>query len=322
MIQSHIQTAAPISSDHVVRVHDLSFSPATIRNDMASLESKGYLQQPHTSAGRIPTDKAYRFYVDSLMRREKLSQDEKHRIDVLIDRQGNVSEILNQASRILGHISSELAVVLTPFMSHAVFDHMELVGLTERKILVVIHVRSRSVKTIILQVDSETQSGDLEKTASFLNERLSGLSLGEIKNSIRERCQDISPVQTGLIRVMIDSADQIFDLNEPIDMRTSGTSQLLSQPEFSDKGILEALFEILEDRSSLSSVLKQDRAFQVVIGQEHEDERLKPFSVISAQYQIGDDAGTIGVIGPKRMRYSKILPLVERMARTISDYLS
>jgi len=323
VVQNHIQEAAPISSDLVMRKQALSCSPATIRSEMANLESMGYLDQPHTSAGRVPTDKAYRFYVDSLMRRERLTPEERERIQDLAVIKGDVHEILEQATHILGQISNELAVVLTPFMCHAIFDHLEFVSLNDNKVLVVIHVRSRSVKTVVLQIDSKMNARNLRNTASVLNERLSGLCLDEIKNSIQDRCRDANNVNDKLIQRLIDSAEEIFDFNEPLNMRTFGTNNILSQPEFSDTILLETLFELLEDRKSLSHLLsKQEKTFQVVIGQEHLDERLRPFSVISARYRIGTDLGSIGIIGPKRMRYSKILPLVERTADTISSYLS
>lgn len=320
MIRNYIHAAVPVSSDLVVRkLSAMSCSPATIRNEMAALESKGYLNQPHTSAGRVPTDKAFRFYVDSLMRREKLTPREQACIRSLLGRQGNIHEILEQASQILGQISNELAIVLTPSISHAIFDRLELISLSANRVLVVIHVRSRSVKTIVIQIDSKLNERDLRNTASVLNERLSGLPLHEIKRSIRDRCGNASNVNSALIRFLIDSAEDIFNLNEPLNVRTFGTNNILSQPEFSDKVMIESLFAIIEDRQSLSNLFEyQKRSFQVVIGQEHQDRRLKPFSVVSARYQIGADMGTIGIIGPKRMRYSKIMPLVEKMAKTIS----
>jgi len=323
IVQSYIQTATPVSSDLVVRQRNtMSCSTATIRNEMVNLESMGYLNQPHTSAGRIPTDRAFRLYVDALMRKEKLTRQEQERIRNLTGRQGDIYEILEQASQILGQISNELAIVLTPSVSHAIFDKLELISLNANKVLVVIHVRSRSVKTIVIQIDSKLKEQDLKNTASVLNERLTGLPLHEIQVSIRDRCQHASNTNGKLIRFLIDSAEEIFNINEPLSVRTFGTHNILSQPEFSDKMLLELLFEVIEDRKSLSSMLQlQQRPFQVIIGQEHQDKRLKPFSVVSARYQIGTDSGAIGIIGPKRMRYSKIMPLVEKIAGTISLHL-
>ncbi|MBN2104362.1 heat-inducible transcription repressor HrcA [bacterium] len=324
IVHSYIQTAVPVSSDFVVRQKGaLSCSTATIRNEMADLEARGYLNQPHTSAGRIPTDKTFRLYVDSLMRREKLTHGEQECIRNVFKKQWDIHEILEQASQILGQISNELAVVLTPSVSYAIFDQLELISLNSQKVLVVIHVRSRSVKTIVIQIDSKLKEQDLKNTASVLNERLSGLPLHEIKSSIQDRCRNASNVNVKLIRLLIDSAEEIFNINEPLNVRIFGTNNILSQPEFSDKIMLELLFEVIEDRKNLSNILKQQKkSFQVVIGQEHQDSRLEPFSVVSARYRIGSDTGTIGIIGPKRMRYSKIMPLVEKMAGTISGHLS
>jgi heat-inducible transcriptional repressor len=322
VIQSHIQTAAAVSSDHIARLYDVTCSPATIRNEMAALESRGYLQQPHTSAGRIPTDKAYRLYVDSLIRMEPLTSEEEKRLNDLASQQGDIHILLEQATIILGQITHELALVLSPSISHALFDRIELLRLTEQKVLVILHIRSRSVKTLIMQIKSAFSTETLNRTASFLNERLSGLTLEDIKNSIADRCRDSSNTYPELIQIFIESADEIFQLNEPQNLRTAGTHNILSQPEFSDKGLLESLFRLLDDRRSLSAYLQNQRhPFQVIIGQEHSDERLNSFSTVSALYRIGTDAGSIGIIGPKRMRYSKIMPLVKKMAKSLSLYI-
>jgi heat-inducible transcriptional repressor len=322
VIQSHIQTAAAISSDYIARLHDVTCSPATIRNEMVALESMGYLQQPYTSAGRIPTDKAYRLYVNSLIRMEPLSSEEEKRLNDLASQQGDIHVLLEQATIILGQITHELAVVLSPSISHARFDRMELLRLTEQKVLVILHIHSRSVRTLIMQIKSAFNTDTLNRTASFLNERLSGLTLDSIKNSIRDRCRDSSNTDPELLQIFIDSAGDIFKLNEPQNLRTAGTNNILSQPEFSDKGLLESLFRLLDDRRSLSAYMQnQKRPFQVTIGKEHTDERLMSFSTVSAQYQIGTDAGSIGIIGPKRMRYSKIMPLVKKTAKSLSLYI-
>ena len=322
IIQSHIQTAAAVSSDYIVRMYDVTCSPATIRNEMVALESMGYLQQRHTSAGRIPTDKSYRLYVDSLIRMEPLTPQEEKRLSELASQQGDIHTMLEQATMILGQITQELAVVLSPSISLAKFDRMELLPLSGQKVLVIIHIHSRSVKTLVLQIKSGFSAETLNRTASFLNERLSGLTLNSIKNNIRDRCRDSSNTDPELLKIFIDYAGDIFHFNEPLNLRTAGTNNIISQPEFSDKSLLECLFRVLDDRRGFSAYLQnQKRPFQVIIGQEHADERLKPFSIVSAQYQIGTDAGSIGILGPKRMRYSKIMPLVKKMAKSLSLYI-
>lgn len=322
IIQSHIQTAAAVSSDYIARLYDVTCSTATIRNEMVALESMGYLQQPHTSSGRIPTDKSYRLYVDSLIRMEPLTPQEEKRFNELASQQGDIHIMLEQATMILGQITHELAVVLSPSISHAKFDRMELLRLSGQKVLVIIHIHSRSVKTLVLQIKSAFNTETLNRTASFLNERLSGLTLNSIKNSIRDRCRDSSNTDPELLRIFIDYAGDIFHYNEPLHLRTAGTNNIISQPEFSDKSLLECLFRVLDDRRSLSAYLQNQKCpFQVIIGQEHADERMKPFSIVSAQYQIGTDAGSIGILGPKRMRYSKIMPLVKKMAKSLSHYI-
>ena len=191
IVQSYIDDAKPVGSQHLVKRYRLNWSPATVRNDMAALEEQGYLTQPHTSAGRTPTDDGYRFYVSSLMKRGLLSESEQEQIrERMASTGGNVSRALEEASLILGQISQELAIVLTPWISWGIFDRLELIHLAEYKVLAVIHVRSRLVKTVILEIESDLGDEDLERVASVLNERLSGLTLEEIQCTIADRLKN------------------------------------------------------------------------------------------------------------------------------------
>lgn len=322
--QSYIDTASPVGSRHLAKKHRLNCSAATIRNEMADLEEMGYIRQPHTSAGRVPTDKGYRFYVDILMMRERLSPQECERIHGRMEKTGgDVNLFLEEVSRILGKISQELSVVLTPWISWGIFDRLELVGITQKKVLVVIHVQSRLVKTLILEVESDLKREDLEETASFLNERLSGLTLEEIQRTIGDRVQNTDIGNRILMRRIVKSASDIFDFSEPLEVHTCGTQDILTQPEFSDISMLKRLLSLIDDRRGLVHLFhRKVNETEVTIGQENKDRRLQSFTVVAACYTRGRDVGALGVIGPTRMPYRKILPLVNYTANTMSQFFS
>lgn len=324
IVRSHIEKASPVGSRHLVKRYGLNCSPATIRNDMADLEEMAYIAQPHTSAGRIPTDKGYRFYVDSLMEYEGMSPQERQRIRGRMEQsQGDVYLILEETSRILGKNTKELCVVITPWLSHGIFDRLELIGLSERKILVVIHVRCRLVKTLVMEMETDVPQEDLEETTSVFNERLSGLSLEEIQTTIKERIQGTGRGNRMLMRRIAESAGSFFDFSLPAKVHYGGTQDILTQPEFSDAEMLRHVLALMENREVVMRLFRRKiNRTEVTIGRENNDSRLQKFSVIQSSYNLGKDVGTLGVIGPTRMYYGKILPLVDCVAKMMSQFLS
>jgi heat-inducible transcriptional repressor len=320
-VQSYIQSATPVGSRQLVKQYRLDWSSATVRNEMANLENMGYVNQPHTSAGRIPTDKGYRYYVNNLKKREYLEPQECETIDKKIDAAGKItSRILEETSKILSEISNELAVVLTPTIYYGVFDRLELIELTQKKVLVVIRVRSHQVKTVIVEIESNLNSKELETTAEVLNQRLSGLTLNEIQNSIKERLRNTSYGHLELIRYIMDSSTELFDFSEPVSIHKFGTPNIVVQPEFTDRGRLENIFNIIDDSNSLIKLFRRNvRDTKIVIGRENEDERLHELTVISTNYTRGKEVGTMGIIGPTRMQYSRILSLMSHVSNKMSE---
>jgi len=324
LIHLYVTKADPVGSHHLVKHSKLNCSTATIRKEMMNLEKKGFLIQPHTSAGRIPTTKGYRFYVDTLMTITFPNNNEKNKIHQAIkEAKGDLNLLLEQASEILGEISSELAVVITPGMSEGIFDRMELISLSDKKVLAVIHVRSRLVKTYLLEISSDLRQKDLHRTASLINERLSGLSLEQIIKSIKERMNDVSLRNKELLNTLLNSAPTLFNFSEPLDIHTCGTYNIINQPEFSDTNLLGQFFYLIDDKKKLINLFNRKiEKTEIIIGTENENEKLKNFTVIKSNYQRGKDYGTLGVIGPTRLRYDTILPLVDCVTETINYYLS
>jgi len=324
LVQRFIETATPVSSSCLVNNYKLNCSSATVRNELADLEAGGFIQQPYTSAGRVPTDKGYRFYVNVLKSWKTITEEEHEQIyGCMEEAGGNLKVILEEASRILGTISNELGVVLTPWLTWGIFDRLELIKLSSCKILVVLHVRSRLVKTVILEVKSDLHEKDLEITASILNERLSGLTLQEIKTTIADRMRNVIVGDNVLMRHVIQRASRLFDFSEPLDVHMAGTQNILSQPEFSNSSLFESVIGLIEDKSELIHLFhRKVQKPEITIGMEHGDTKLQPFTVITAPYNRGKDVGTLGVIGPTRMHYQRVLPLVNTMADMMSQFLS
>ena len=323
VVQNYIDTAVPVGSSHLVKKYRLDCSPATVRNDMAELEKMGYITHPHTSAGRVPTDSGYRLYVNNLMRQKKLSDDEKTIIrDRLEKAEGDLNKLLQEASNILGSVTRELGVVLTPFLIWGVFDSIEFIELSENKVLSVVRVRNRLVKTIILEINSLMTQDDLKDAARILNERLSGLTLEEILRSLNSRLPHEEKGQP-LIGTILERASELFDFSEPMEVHTCGTQYILMQPEFTQVGMMERILSLIDDRHKLMQLFnKKTEKPAVSIGRENRDNHIRPFTVISTSYKRGKDVGTLGVIGPTRLPYGRIMPLVEYISRVMSDHLS
>lgn len=323
IVEDFIETATPVSSRLLCKKHNLAISPATVRNVMMDLEEKGLISQPHVSAGRIPTDLGYRVYVDNLMSVESLSRQERRKVLENLRRVSrDVEQILQRASQVLGEISHQLGIVLLPRFYEGVFDRLELVPITENRTLLVIKIRSGLVKTIMLELDFEISRETLEQTARILNERLHGLKLGEIKRSIDERLRSVSGGHPSLIQYFKKSAEDVFDFEDWEDYYFGGTRNILQQPEFRNATAASQIMEFLEDKRNIVQFLDRpasERRVRVIIGRENPARHLRRCSVVTSNYRIGDVHGVIGIIGPTRMDYGRMVSIVNYMSRAISE---
>jgi len=325
VIHDFIETATPVGSRYISKRHDaaLGLSSASIRNVMSDLEYMGYINHPHTSAGRVPTDLGYRFYLDSLMRIEQLSEKDQHVIRKNLDSAEETDVLLRESSRILGRISHQLCIVTPPHLNSGTFEKMELVPLTGNRIMVIISIKSGLVRTLMMEVASEIPRERLEDLGRFLNERLCGLTLEQIRESFVERVMDARDEETGLIRLFIDSVDKLFVANRREKLHIAGTEGILDQPEFLNPKEFRSVIELINNEEIIIHVLEKNEArpneIRVTVGVENEDKKMRPYSVITSTYNVGDVAGTIGVIGPTRMHYSRMIPLVDYVAKTISE---
>ena len=330
VIETFVQTAEPAGSRTVSKVLGLGLSPATIRNTMSDLEEKGYLYHPHTSAGRIPTDLAYRAYVDYLMRvppaAVTASEDDQIRSELLA-RPSAVDQVLQRAAQVLGVLTKELGVAVGPSIDQAVLERLDLTQVSSDRLLLVLTLRSGVVRTIFVEVPSHMATDVVARVAVVLNERLAGLELREIRATLSERLRDAAPGQEAgeLLNIFVQEADGLFDVTAtPTAGVMLGSAQLLAgQPEFASASRLQGLMEVTERRDLLREALTQHReGLTITIGGEHQDPKLTPFTLVTARYRVGPLAGVIGVLGPTRMPYDKIVALVNHTSRLVGELLA
>jgi len=326
VVHNYIKTATPVGSRYISKHFESSLSPASIRNVLADLEEAGFLFHPHTSAGRIPTDLGYRFYINYLMEMEQISDEEVEQIQKQLEQAHDTEELLRETSKLLGQISRQLSVVTSPQLSSGIFDKIELISISSSKVLVVISVRSGIVRTIMMEVGSEIDRGYLEDISRKLNERLSGLTLKEIRDTFFDRVRDLQHESTGLVRLFIDSVDQLFDdTKEKERLHIGGAKNIIDQPEFIDPKNFRSVIELIENEDIIVHLLEKHDEYQygavVTIGAENEEEGAKEYSVITSTYEIDGVKGRVGIIGPTRMNYSKVIPLVDSVAQIIARML-
>lgn len=330
IVQNFILTANPVGSRVISKKYQLGLSPASIRNVMADLEEMGLIYHPHTSAGRIPTDLGYRIYVDLLMEEPHLAPQVKRKIDKEInpDLIEDEEELLKIASKILGKISSQLALVSYPQIMRATLERIQLVILPHKILLVVLSLRGGIIKTIDLEFPIEIEQDKVDYIQNRLNERIAGLTLEEIKNTFVDRVSDLKDEKTGIVRLFIDSIDKIFSEEKELEkVHISGVTNILRVPEFSDTEHIQAIVELIEDKEVIlhiferTSKLENDKVL-VSIGRENVYEKLSEFSVVTTKYKFGDADGVIGMIGPRRMDYPKIIAIVGYMSKLLTNILS
>ena len=330
VIQTYVETAEPAGSRNLAHKFGLGVSPATIRNTMSDLEEKGYLFHPHASAGRVPTDIAYRVYVDSLIPLRSPDATQRQRLTAQITTGGSAVEaILRRAAQSLGVITQELGIALGPRFDNAILEHVELIRLSSERLLVALTLSAGAMRTIFVDVQGEIADAAIAEVTQVLTERLAGLSLRQIRSSLGDRLRDIGPTREAshLLNVFIEEGDQLFDAAlEPSDdtVLLGQASVLAEQPEFASVDNMRKLVALTETREKLGELLRrrsETGGVSITIGNEHSDPRLASFTVVTASYHAGPLTGVIGVIGPTRMPYDKVISLVTHTSELVTDLL-
>ncbi len=331
VIRIYVETAEPAGSRTVARRSELGVSPATVRNTMSDLEEKGYLMHPHTSAGRVPTDLAYRFYVDQLIQPTTLSRKEQDRLVRELEREATsaAESLVRRATRALGILSTELGVALAPRLDDAVLERLDLIQVSSSKIMLVATIRSGFVRTVYVDLPGEVPGEALVDLTLLLNERLAGLNLREIRETLPERIRGVATSDEEaeqLINIFMQSGVQLFESPELEggSIHLGRASVLANQPEFTTGEGLKGLLELTERTELLAEVLEEREhpgGLRITIGGEHAPEELSGFTLVTGEYSTGGLRGVIGVIGPTRMPYDKVVAIVDYTSSLVTRIL-
>ncbi|MGH7553771.1 MAG: heat-inducible transcriptional repressor HrcA, partial [Longimicrobiales bacterium] len=301
VIRTYVETAEPAGSRTVARRHGLGVSPATIRNAMSDLEEKGYLYHPHTSAGRIPTDLAYRYYVNRMMRPVRISAAEQRRLRRELgddESAGGLERLIRRAAQALGLLTGELGVAIAPRLDEVVLEKLELVLVSSEKVLLVLTLRNGVVRTIYVDLPGSVPAETLASVTMILNERLGGMTLSEIRASLPDRLRDVGEDahSSELLNIFMQSANDLMDPRElgGDALLLGRTSVIANQPEFARGAQLKNLIELTEQQELLKSVLSARARVAtptITIGTEHRHPRLSPFTLVTSEYRFGNLSG-------------------------------
>ncbi|HEX7624658.1 MAG TPA: heat-inducible transcriptional repressor HrcA [Anaeromyxobacteraceae bacterium] len=328
LVQDYIHTGEPVASQPLLARHDLDCSPATVRNVMADLEALGFLVKPHTSSGRIPTQAGYRLYVDVLLKVKPPQAAEREQIEKVTHDSPGVDSLLESTARVLHSLSHHAAVVTTPRAVDDPIRQIEFVRLRESRVLVVFISEAGLVTNKLMQLDARPEAGELERAGHYLNEKLRDGPLASLRDRIlSDMRQDQSALQ-GLIAQALQLAERSFGPEALAggEVLVDGEESFLDAPEFSDVQKARALLRAFAEKDRILRMLDKvlrAREVQIFIGAESELASLPDVSVVAAPYGRGGQVlGTLAVIGPTRMNYARVIPLVDLTAREISRALS
>ncbi len=327
LVREYIASGEPVASSLLVRAAGLGVSSATVRHILATLEEEGFVQQPHTSAGRIPTDRGYRFYVDLLLE-SKRSDRAAHAVEVRLraDRSAPLMDsVLSRASQMVSQASGNVGFALRPAHDTAVFDRVEFIPLTAARVLVVIVARGGHVVQKVIDVGEPLHPDELRMAANYLNSEFSGIPLNRAREAVLERMNEERMLYDALVARAMQLASSTFtDLPGEHVLHIDGAASLLGEGHGLALGTLHALLEMIEEKQRLVRLLNEyidGIGLTVVIGAEHLEPSLRPFSLVASTFDDGAATGTIGVIGPTRMRYSRAITVVHGAAQAVSRVL-
>lgn len=326
VVKEFVDAAGPVGSRSLAKESSLDLSAASIRNTMADLEDMGYLGHPYTSAGRVPTRLGYRTFVDELMDTPELTEVEQEMLKMRLARLvSDTDELLRESTRLLSRLSNLLGIALSPSLSTGVLDRIDIVPLSGSRLMFVLSVKGGVVKTLVLGFESDLKRSEIDRVVSILNERLAGLTLEEIRETHEERMKDLED-QTGLIQLVVEESTVLFSEPEEGRLEFGGTENILAQPEFQEPDDVRRLIEVIEDEDRVVQVLEDlfeadpDAVGQAVIriGSETDTEEMESYSIVTSPYRLGETVGTLGVIGPTRMDYPRVVALVKNAADIIN----
>ncbi|HEX9186389.1 MAG TPA: heat-inducible transcriptional repressor HrcA [Vicinamibacteria bacterium] len=327
LIQLHVETGEPVGSESLSRALGRVLSPASLRAIMADLEALGYLDHPHTSAGRVPTDEGYRVYVDSLMGLRPLAPGDAERIESeLRSADASVEQTMERASHLLSRLSRHVGFVLAPDVARTSFRHVDLVPLSYPRVLAVMVSSTGLVTHKVIEVEEKLSPADLSACANYLNAKFAGLTLGEIRARLLDLMKEEKALYDTLLQKVVALGERAFAVPEgEASVYLDGTANILSLPELADIERMRALFRTFEEKSRLVRILNACIAgdgIRVLIGHENPDPELRDLSLVTASAHVeGAPAFGLGVLGSTRMEYAHVVALVDHVARAVTEIL-
>ncbi len=324
LIKDYIETGEPIGSRTIAKKYDLGISSATIRNELSDLEELGLVIQPHVSAGRIPSDKGYRLYVDNFMEHRNLTEEEtKFLQDLVVNNINHMDYLMEQTARALATLTNYATVITTPKIEQDKIKHIQLVPLDNASIIAVVVTENKNIKNYIIPVNRELDMQYLLNIANNINDIINTYSLEEIKKQIENKKENITSEEEEIINKVFE---QIFaDCKEEIKFYTSGINNILDFKEFSNIEKVKPIFQSLEEKDMIIDILNSNNenntSIQISIGGENMAEEFKDCSIVKTEYKIANATGTIGIIAPTRMDYAKAVSLLDEIVKNINNVI-
>lgn len=326
IIQTYLITGEPVGSRTISKYMDLNLSSATIRNEMSDLEDLGYIIQPHTSAGRIPSDKGYRFYVDNLMK-EKIAEVDEMK-DILIEKADKLDHLLKHVAKLLAANTNYATMISAPQYKRNKLKFIQLSRVEESQLLVVVMLEGNLIKNRLIEVDERVSEDEVAKLNILINTFLQGLNLQEINMELIQRMKAQAEGYGQIIGQIIDAVAVVIQEEDDLEIYTSGTTNLLKYPELGDREKASELLYMMEEKKALSELIvdqevsaeENKNPIQIYIGSESPVSTMKDCSIVTATYELEEGVqGTIGIIGPKRMDYKKVVGNLQTMMNQLDD---
>lgn len=323
IVRNYLETGEPVGSRTISKYTDLNLSSATIRNEMADLEELGYIIQPHTSAGRIPSDAGYRLYVDRMLAEKEKEVDEMK--ELLLQKEEKIDSLLKQAAKLLAVNTNYAAMISAPSYNQNKLKFIQLSRLDSNQLLAVIVTEGNVIKNHMIPIENFLDDETMLKLNILLNTHLNGLSIEQINLGIISSVKKMAGIHSDIVSDVIDAVAEAIHSDEDLEIYTSGTNNILKYPELADKERAGELLHTFEEKASLNelaltSLSGGGNGIRVYIGDESPVEGLKDCSVVTATYELEEGVkGTIGIVGPKRMDYDKVVGTVKNMMNQLDS---
>lgn len=337
LIETHIATGEPVGSRTISKLTSEGLSPATVRNVLAELEDAGYLEQPHTSAGRVPSDRGYRFYVDHLLERTQLSSGDESAIQRALRGAApnaewpGTDQLMGRASQLLSQLSESVGIVVSPSLAHDTIKHIDFVRLSDGRILVITVSRAGLVQDRLVRIDEDLTQDDLNRTANYVNANFSGMSLPAIRLELLRRLSEEKALYDRLLQnaaLLCERGLSVSEQEQP-EVFVEGASKIIAKPDFADLERIRELLRFFEEKSRLIKILNEcvsltaPQPIGIRIGAENSLPSLRGCAIITSPYSYGNQViGSLGIVGPVRMEYARTIGIVNYIARLLEQALA